>query len=88
MSNLAAAYIETAEFDPLRDEGQEYAKRLKEQGVEVVANPTSGTIHGYEMAAENPEAIRSLNERISFLQRQLRTRSGIVWTGVAGDVDD
>ena len=40
------------------------------------------------MAAENPEAIRSLNERISFLQRQLRTRSGIVWTGVAGDVDD
>ncbi len=69
LADLSAAYVETAEFDPLRDEGIEYAKRLEEQGVPVQLNKTSGTIHGYELAAENPETIRSLKERIVFLKR-------------------
>ena len=67
---LAPAYVETAEFDPLHDEGAEYAERLKEQGVEVEYNPTSGTIHGYEMAAKNPETIRSMKERIAYLLKR------------------
>jgi acetyl esterase len=74
LARLAPAYVETAEFDPLRDEGREYAQRLKDAGVEVETNPTSGTIHGYEMAADNPETIRSLAERISFLQKQFGTQ--------------
>ena len=39
--------IITAEFDPLRDEGEEYGKKLKEAGNEVDVRRISGAIHGY-----------------------------------------
>ena len=73
LTGLAVAYVETAEFDPLHDEGTDYADRLDEQGVEVQQNSTSGTIHGYDVAAENPETIRSMNERVAFLQKRFGT---------------
>ncbi|MBU3214686.1 alpha/beta hydrolase [Clostridium estertheticum] len=33
--NLPRVYVEVAEFDPLRDEGKNYADALKENGIEV-----------------------------------------------------
>jgi len=69
LENLPQAYVETAEFDPLRDEGIDYATRLEGQGVPVRLNTTAGTIHGYELAAQNPETIRSMGERVAYLER-------------------
>ena len=45
-SNLAPAYIATAGFDVLRDEGEEYARRLRESGVPVALRRHRGFIHG------------------------------------------
>jgi acetyl esterase len=68
LSALAPAYVETAEFDPLRDEGIEYAQRLGDAGVAVDLNTTQGTVHGYEPAApESPVVEASMQRRIAAL---------------------
>jgi len=47
LSNQPPAFIFTAEYDPLKDEGRKYAERLKEAGNEVIYKDYGGLIHGF-----------------------------------------
>ncbi|WP_037064457.1 alpha/beta hydrolase [Pseudonocardia acaciae] len=47
LDNLPPSVVTTAEFDPLRDEGDAYAERLRAAGVRVEHVPAAGLIHGY-----------------------------------------
>ncbi len=67
------AYIETAEFDCLRDEGAALAQRLSGCGVEVEYYPTKGTVHGYDIMRKSPVTKQSLDRRIQALKRAFKS---------------
>jgi acetyl esterase len=52
------AYIATAGFDPLRDDGEEYARRLRDAGVRVALRRHPGLIHGFANTASIGHAAR------------------------------
>ena len=71
LSGLAAAFVETAEFDPLRDEGIDYAKRLAAAGVQVRLNQTRGTIHAIDTVPSSPATRAAMAKRIEAVRELL-----------------
>ena len=65
LSGLPPALVMTAEFDPLRDEGEAYATRLQAAGVPTVARRWDGQFHGSQsMAKVIPDAAAEYREMV------------------------
>ena len=69
LSGLPPAYVESAEFDPLHDEGIAYARKLEAAGVPVELNETKGTYHGFDIQAELPYSKAMLKKRTEVLKK-------------------
>lgn len=67
LKGLPPALVITAENDPLRDEGEAYARKLKEAGVSVAAARYNGTIHDFVLlnAIRNVPSTEAAIQQIS-----------------------
>lgn len=75
---LPPTYIETAEFDCLHDEGIAYAKHIQGVAKCIEVNETKGTIHGYDILPEHPITQESIEKRIAFMEKCIKSSVKIV----------
>ena len=72
VDGVAPAVLVTAEFDPLRDEGEAYADKLVAAGVEVDRRRYDGLVHGFlDMGAMSPASDAALADIIARTKRLL-----------------
>jgi acetyl esterase len=72
MSGLPPAFIQTVEYDSLRNEGEQYAEQLREQGVSVEHVRYDGAIHGIiQMAGSWELGKRALEDVADYLKETL-----------------
>lgn len=70
LTGLPSALIITAEYDPLRDEGEFYGRKLREAGVDATVSRYAGANHGFVANFSwIPEYHRAFEETAAFLDR-------------------
>ncbi len=69
VSATAPALVVTAEFDPLRDEGEAYAAKLRDAGVVVDHHRVAGMPHGF---LRMPGVVERANETIDHVAARVR----------------
>ena len=71
---LPPAYIETAEYDSIRDDGIKYAELLCGAGVAVELCETKGTMHAFDVALKAPTTRKMIENRIAYMKKAFDCR--------------
>jgi len=70
LTGLPPALVITGQYDPMRDEGELYGRRLQEAGVDATVSRYAGAGHGFvQHFSWIPEYYRAFQETAAFLER-------------------
>jgi acetyl esterase len=73
LAGLPPAFVAVCEYDPLRDEGKQYAHRMRDAGVDVRLRRYDGAIHGiFQMSRFTSIGARMLDDCVDALRDALR----------------
>lgn len=77
LGDLPPTVVATAEYDPLRDEGEQYGESLTEAGVETVTIRVASSIHGFfNMSEFSPASAAGVRESCAQFARLLNAPAG------------
>lgn len=74
---MPPAYIETAQYDCLHDEGAAFAAALRKAGTATELNETAGTMHGYDCLRSSDTLKACMVKRIAFLLKNFPVEPGL-----------
>jgi|TARA_B110000467_G_C18164528_1_gene391622 acetyl esterase len=78
LADLPPAWILTAEFDPLCDEGEAYARKLHDAGVPTTCVRYNGAFHPFWVfAGATDVAYRAQNEAASAFSSLINSTTGL-----------
>ncbi len=69
--SLPPTYLETAEIDILRDEGEAFGEKLRTAGTPVEMRRISGAWHGFDTEIDHPNVRQTLQMRAAFIRNVL-----------------
>ena len=71
LAQFPEIFLITAEFDPLRDQGEAYARKMKLEGKQVIAKRYSGTIHSFfGLKGFGTKGVDAIRDIASFINNQ------------------
>jgi acetyl esterase len=71
LSGLPRSLVVTAEYDPLRDEGEAFAAKLRDAGVDVRISRYEGTIHGFFRMGAVIDAAHRVTDEVGRFVREV-----------------
>lgn len=69
--SLPPTYLETAEIDILRDEGEAFGEKLRTAGTPVEMHRIAGVWHGFDTEIDHPNVRQTLQMRAAFIRNVL-----------------